>query len=53
MNDKKIVYWKSKITGIKGCGNPLPTDLADAWVIYGNKKYPNILHKATAPIINV
>jgi hypothetical protein len=44
MENKKIVCWESKITGIKGHGNPLPADLADIWVKYGNKNFPDIEH---------
>ena len=48
MSDEKIVYWRSKITGIEGHGNPTVSTLADIWVTYGNENFPEIEHIAIA-----
>ncbi|MBE9594224.1 MAG: hypothetical protein IMF19_12200 [Proteobacteria bacterium] len=43
---KKMVFWKSELTGEEGHGEPLPPSIADAWVTYGNEKFPEVIHMA-------
>ena len=43
---QKIVVWKNKSTGKTGHGESMEEKLADEWVKYGNKEYPNIHHWA-------
>ena len=43
--EKRAIYWKSKITGKKGHGDPLDSIVAQAWVTYGNARYPQIVHR--------
>jgi len=42
---KKIVFWKHKTTGKSGHSIPIEENLADAWVEYANRKYPDIHHE--------
>lgn len=40
----KRVFWQSQLTGHRGNGSPLPDSIAEAWVRYGNYRYPYITH---------
>jgi hypothetical protein len=39
-----IVHWKSTLTGAEGHGDPLPREVAMAWVEQGNSRWPDITH---------
>jgi hypothetical protein len=39
------VCWKNLVTGETGCGKAYyPYDIAQSWVEYANKTYPDIQH---------
>ena len=38
------ILWEDSLTGLRGCGNPLPIDLARAGVLFGNRHFPLIRH---------
>lgn len=38
------VHWRSKLTGFKGCGQPINESAAYANASYANKEHPDILH---------
>ena len=39
------VCWRSSLTGATGHGEPLPKEIADAWVKEMNAKLPDIEHR--------
>lgn len=42
---KYIIQWKSKITGLKGQGEPMDKATAQAYLDSASKKFPEIKHK--------
>lgn len=44
--NEKVVFWEDKFTGKTGHGESMGEGLANVWVKYGNKEYPNIFHQA-------
>jgi hypothetical protein len=41
-----VVYWRSKITGHTGHGQPMPEKVAVAAAAKGNREHPDIEHWA-------
>ena len=42
---KKIVFWRSKLTGKTGHGMPIKEEFAKYGVENGNKEYPETYHQ--------